>query len=95
MKLNEGLTIEFGIKDLGNLKYFLGMEFARSKEGIVVNQRKYVIDLLLEEIGMLGCKPVKNPMELNAKLQPASTEKVRNREKHQRLVGRLIYLVHP
>ena len=46
VKLKEGLTKEFEIKNMGNFKYFLGMEFARSKEGIVVNQRKYVIDLL-------------------------------------------------
>ena len=31
------LTQEFEIKDFGALKYFLGMEFARSKEKIFVN----------------------------------------------------------
>ena len=87
------LAKEFEIKDLGNLKYFLGMEFARSKEGIVVSQKKYVLDLL-KETGMMGCRPAETPMEPNLKLQPASAEKVRDREKFQRLVGRLIYLSH-
>ena len=87
------LAKEFEIKDLGNLKYFLGMEFARSKEGIVVSQKKYVLDLL-KETGMMGCRPAETPMEPNLKLQPASVEKVRDREKFQRLVGRLIYLSH-
>lgn len=32
--LKRRLEAEFDIKDLGKLKYFLGMEFARSKEGI-------------------------------------------------------------
>ena len=46
------------------LKYFLGMEFARSKEGIFVNQRKYVLDLL-GETGLLGCKAVETPIKPN------------------------------
>ncbi|XP_071909660.1 uncharacterized protein [Coffea arabica] len=91
--LKKFLAKEFEIKDLGNLKYFLGMEFARSKEGIVVSQKKYVLDLL-KETGMMGCRPAETPMEPNLKLQPASVEKVRDREKFQRLVGRLIYLSH-
>lgn len=38
----------------------LGMEFARSKKGIFVTQRKFVLDLL-EETNLLGCKPVETP----------------------------------
>ena len=58
---------EFQIKDLGILKYFLGIEVARSKQGILISQRKYVMDLL-KETGLLGGKPVYTPMEANAKL---------------------------
>ena len=46
VELKKKLTQEFEIKDLGALKYFLGMEFVRSKEEIFVDQRKYVLDLL-------------------------------------------------
>ena len=35
------LAQEFEIKDLGQLKYFLGMEVAQSHKGILVSQRKY------------------------------------------------------
>ena len=55
------------IKDLGNLKYFLGMEVARSKEGISVSKRKYTIDLLTKT-GMLECCLVDTPIEFNCKL---------------------------
>ncbi|RVW69951.1 Retrovirus-related Pol polyprotein from transposon RE1 [Vitis vinifera] len=63
-KLKRKLAEEFEITDLGALKYFLGMEFTRSKEGIFVNQRKYVLDLL-DETSMLGCKSAETPIELN------------------------------
>ena len=53
-KLEDYLSSEFDMKDLGRLKYFLGIEVNRSKQGIFVSQRKYVLDLL-GETGMLGC----------------------------------------
>ncbi|RVW63737.1 Retrovirus-related Pol polyprotein from transposon RE1 [Vitis vinifera] len=92
-KLNRKLAEEFEIKDLGTLKYFLGMEFARSKEGIFVNQRKYVLDFL-DETGMLECKPAEIAIEPNVKLQPKKAENVKDRDRYQRLVRRLIYLSH-
>ena len=61
------LAAEFEIKDLGNLKYFLGMEIAKSRKGISVSQRKYVLDLL-KEIGMLGRKPTNTPIDPTTKL---------------------------
>ena len=54
-KLKDLLVKEFEIKNLGNLKYFLGMEMARSRKGTIISQRKYVLDLLMET-RMLWCK---------------------------------------
>lgn len=42
------LLKEFDIKELGKLKYFLGIELAHSKQGIFISQQKYVLDLLKE-----------------------------------------------
>ncbi|KAL5556864.1 hypothetical protein UlMin_039100 [Ulmus minor] len=53
VKLKADLNKEFKLKDLGDLKYFLGLEIARSTVGICVSQRKYVLDLL-SEFGYLG-----------------------------------------
>ena len=57
------LARDFEIKDLRTLKYFVGMEFARSKNGIFVSQRKYVLDLL-KTTCLLGCKATKIPIDL-------------------------------
>ena len=43
-RLKDFLGKEFKIKDLGALKYFLGMEVARSKSVIAVTQRKCTLD---------------------------------------------------
>ncbi|XP_057749111.1 retrovirus-related Pol polyprotein from transposon RE1 isoform X1 [Arachis stenosperma] len=91
--LKEKLAKAFEIKELGSLKYFLGIEFARSKEGIFMNQRKYILDLL-KETGLLGCKAAETPIEPNLKLKPAEPENVMDKGRYQRLVGRLIYLSH-
>jgi hypothetical protein len=91
-RLKRNLAADFEIKDLGPLKYFLGMEIARSKKGIVVSQRKYVLDLL-QETGMSGCKPADTPMDQSAKLWEKGDTPV-DTGRYQRLVGKLIYLAH-
>ena len=59
IQLKKKMGDEFEIKDLGNLMYFLEMEVARSKEGIIVSQRKYTLDLLAET-GMMGLSSMPN-----------------------------------
>ncbi|XP_038896526.1 uncharacterized mitochondrial protein AtMg00810-like [Benincasa hispida] len=84
---------EFEIKDLKNLKYFLGMEVARSREGISVSQWKYTLDLL-SETDMTGCRHVDTPIEFNAKLGDSIDKIPIDKERYQYLVGKLIYLSH-
>ena len=92
-KLKRFLASEFEIKDLRHLRYFLRMEVARTRDGIAVSQRKYVLDLL-KETGMMGCKPADTPIEPNTKLGTEEGSSPTNRDRYQRLVGRLIYLTH-
>lgn len=93
VQLKKYLATEFEIKELGDLKYFLGIEVARSDQGICLSQRKYVLDLLTET-GMLACKPVETPIEQNHKLGEYPSDVPTNKERYQRIVGRLIYLSH-
>ncbi|KAK8923657.1 hypothetical protein KSP39_PZI019078 [Platanthera zijinensis] len=90
--LKQKLASEFEVKDLGKLRYFLGIEVARSNHGIFISQRKYTLDLL-EKTGMSGCKPVNTPIEANHKLGKDG-KCIDDVPAFQRLVGRLIYLSH-
>ena len=90
-KLKTLLDQKFGIKDLGSLKYFLGLEIARNVKGISINQRKYALEVL-KEAGMIGCKPVKSPMEQQLKLSKTDGELLKDAAQYRRLIGKLMYL---
>lgn len=92
-RLQKYLATEFEMKNLGGLKYFLGIEVTRSEHGIFLSQRKYVLDLLTE-IGMLDCKPAYTPIVQNHRLGKYPDQTPTNKERYQRLVGKLIYLSH-
>lgn len=65
--LRDKLAAEFEIKELGKLKYFLGIEVAQSEKGFFISKQKYALDLL-KETGMIGCKPCDTPIEPGQKL---------------------------
>lgn len=67
-RLKNILAVEFEIKDLGLLRYFLSVEVARNRNGISISQRTYVLDLL-KETSMLGSKPTDTPINPNLKLR--------------------------
>ncbi|RVW91338.1 Retrovirus-related Pol polyprotein from transposon RE1 [Vitis vinifera] len=91
-KLKQHLFTHFQTKDLGKLKYFLGIEIAQSSSGVVLSQRKYALNIL-EETGMLDCKPVDTPIDPNVKLIPGQGEPLGDPRRYRRLVGKLNYLI--
>jgi len=66
-QLKEHLCRHFQTKDLESPKYFLGIEVAQLKDGVVISQRKYALDIL-QETCMIDCRPVASPMDPNQKL---------------------------
>ncbi|KAK9051665.1 hypothetical protein SSX86_028293 [Deinandra increscens subsp. villosa] len=90
------LKTKFKIKDLGHLKYFLGIEVVNSEKGLCLSQRKYCLELLAE-YGLTGCKPVNCPIEQNyviTSLCAKNNLTLSNISGYQKLVGKLIYLSH-
>ena len=77
---------------MGKPRYFLGIEVAYQKHGLLLSQRKYTLDLL-EKTGMLGCKPASTPMEANVDLWCDNSHLLDDPGQYRRLIGKLIYLI--
>ncbi|XP_024164040.2 uncharacterized mitochondrial protein AtMg00810-like [Rosa chinensis] len=91
METKHFLASHFKLKDMGQLRYFLGIEVARSKQGIVLCQRKYALEVL-EDAGFLGAKPSRFPIDQNLVLTQGEGVVLKDASQYRRLVGRLIYL---
>ncbi|KAL0556093.1 hypothetical protein IC582_004601 [Cucumis melo] len=92
---------EFEIKDLENLKYFLGIEVARSKVSpcfrentlLICKSRQVCWDVVLL-IGISVSQRKYPPNEFNGKLGNSDDQVSVDKEQYQRPVGKLIYLFH-
>jgi len=84
---------KFEMSDLGNLTYFLGIEFEMNSQGILIHQRKYAQDVL-KRFNMLNCKPISTPVDTGVKLSLVNDEKEVNRTLFKQIVGSLRYLYH-
>ncbi|KAL0352289.1 UNVERIFIED_CONTAM: Retrovirus-related Pol polyprotein from transposon RE2 [Sesamum calycinum] len=90
-EIKQYLDALFTIKDLGYAKYFLGLEIARSTEGMSIMQHKYDMDTITDS-GMVSTTSVSTPLPLGLKLSATSGTFLKEPDKFQRLVGRLLYL---
>lgn len=92
-KVCEYLAREFEIKDLGEPKYCLDIEFNRRGNEIALHQRGYIAEIL-ERFGMTDCKPVSSPMDVNSKLSALMEDPSDDERKlpFRELVGALMYM---
>ena len=85
------LGVDFDLKDLGLLHYFLGLQIDYTSSGLFVHQTKYASDLL-RKFGMIDCKPCKTPSSPNSHLLPNDSPLLSDPTSYRSLVGALRYL---
>ncbi|CAJ2637748.1 unnamed protein product [Trifolium pratense] len=93
-KVKDKLKSEFEMSDLGELSFFLGMEFMRRGDGIVMHQQKYIGELL-EKFEMESCNPLSNPSETNTKIDECSDEEKVDPTVFRQIVGSLRFMHDP
>ncbi|XP_051132509.1 uncharacterized mitochondrial protein AtMg00810-like [Andrographis paniculata] len=91
IEFRESMKHEFGMTDLGKMRYFLGLEVLQRPDGIFINQSKYASELL-RRFGMDKSNYVHNPMALGVKLNKDEDGVKVDKTYYKQLVGSLMYL---
>ncbi|XP_041003931.1 uncharacterized mitochondrial protein AtMg00810-like [Juglans microcarpa x Juglans regia] len=85
------LQLEFAMKDLGQLTYFLGIEATRNSSGLHLWQTRYIIDLL-DRVQLLGIRPYRAPCVSGSKLSKFDGEILQDPSEYRQTVGALQYV---
>jgi hypothetical protein len=84
------LRAEFAVKDLGELRFFLGIAVRRDAHGFYLSQQRYAEDIL-ERAGMSTCRSASTPIDAKGKLS-ADGAKIDDPGAYRSLAGALQYL---
>ena len=88
----DNMSKVFTLKKLGNLKYYLGMQFDRDENGIFsVHQQKY-IEEKLHDFDLEDSRPSNIPMDPGYQKRQEVPEDMTDRELYRRAIGSLLYL---
>lgn len=90
-QLRKELAIRFEMKNLGEAKYFLGLEIEKLMDGYFVSQSRYAKNLL-NQYQMNEAKKASTPMEIHLKLLKEDGKSLENPHLYRKLSGSLIYL---
>jgi len=84
------LSVDFAVKELGDLHYFLGVEVNKVEAGLL-SQRRYILDLL-KKTKMHEAKPISSPIASSSSLSAFSGDPMEDPTQYRIIVGSLQYL---
>ena len=93
--LKDSLKLQFKMKDMGELHYYVGVSIVQDKEGkqVYLHQGQY-IEKMLKKFGQTEAKAVSTPADFNVKLKKEdSVSRPVNTISYQSIVGKLLYAV--
>jgi hypothetical protein len=85
------LKTEFAIKDMGDLRFFLGVDVHRDTTGFHLSQAAYARDVL-DRAGMSNCKPVATPVEVKSNPSATDGQAFSDASWYRSMAGALQYL---
>jgi histone deacetylase 1/2 len=93
LALLHDLNVDFSLKDLGDLHFFLGIEVKKTQNGLLLTQEKYDADLLAK-VGMKDCTTSPTPLSSTEKLSltEGSPLEPDDSTQYRSIVGALQYL---
>ena len=90
-ELISNLQLDFAMKDLGQLSYFLGIEATRDSSGLHLRQTRYIIDLL-DHVNLIGIRPYRAPCVSGPKVSKFNGDPLLDPSEYRHTVGALQYI---
>ena len=90
--MKRDISSKFDLKDLGELRYFLGVSVQRDSNGSVSLDQSGYSDRILNKFDMNEAKPVSTPVDISMKLVKNDESESVDKELYQSAVGSLLYL---
>ena len=90
-ELISNLQLDFPMKDLRQLSYFLGIEATHDSFGLHLRQTRYIIDLL-DRFNLIGIRPYRAPCVLGTKLSKFDGDPLLDHFEYRHTVGALQYI---
>ena len=92
-KIKETMKSKFKMTDLGNISYFLGIQFEQSS-GVITMSQEHYLQNVLKRYDMDTCKPRQTPCETNLDIYKSGDDDTTPHDdirKYREIVGSLVY----